>query len=233
MTKPPPGREDLHPELPVSASPWLRAMHELRQPLQAARLLVDVGMASPALEARTNARVLLGACLANLTSMLDQLEHLEQRELGLQGEAVCSIGCEVLLSEASDRLNGVCPGSTVTWSIAASEAPVVLVPPEVGVAIVAGVMANVAHVQARQAWSAVRTGDGGAIELATWCDEASGIARLEDAFFVELARGLEAPNAPPIVAGLGLVRRLARSIGGDVALEVRGAGAQVGVRLPA
>ncbi|MEZ5853245.1 MAG: hypothetical protein R3D67_00320 [Hyphomicrobiaceae bacterium] len=219
--------------LPSGASPWLRAAHDLRQPLQAAQLLIDLIRRSPEQAQRLNAPGLLAGSLSNFNVMLDALERLERFALGAPVEATQPIVLDHAFACALEGLRSQRPGTEAVLVQACPIREVVRLPPDIAAMILTGLLSGVGSLQNPQSWSLAASPSRDVMELTAVVGDVAGVSVRLDELFIELTDHPDLPTTACFVPGLGLARCLARAAGGELRHSADGDHATLTLQLPA
>jgi signal transduction histidine kinase len=190
------------------SSAWLEALHDLRQPLQAAQLLLDVMAAcDDAAERQRTARLIEGS-IAGIECMLEELAELSRLEAGEKklelvpvelGAVLAAVAVEPAIGLVEDRARHL--GRELGEVRVLGEARLVAT-------MLRGLLASAKA----PAPTAVRK--GAELSLAVDVPDAPMPAKSRPAMFIEPSRAARERGAPAVVPGPGLARRLAALCGG-------------------
>jgi histidine kinase len=202
----------------------LAALHDLRQPVQAAQLLADVIAAAQSDGERQKAGKLLTASLDSLDVMLAELAAFTRLELGeatLAPTAVDLVALLAVITRETRSLAQVRAESDVGSDGGGVVAPIA----SADAALLAKLLRGVVLAAVQAAGGGFGDRPEVVVRLGSEPDHCSaavaapGLADRQDAMFVEVPQSARADGVPAAVPGLALVARLAPFAG--AALVVR------------
>jgi len=200
----------------------LAALHDLRQPVQAAQLLADVISAAQSDVERRKAGELLTASLDSLDVMLAELAAFTRLELGEATLAPTAVDLVALLAVITRETRSLAQvrvesdGASVAAPIATADA-----------ALLAKLLRGVVLAAVQAAGGGFGDRPEVVVRLGSERDLCSaavvvpGLADRQEAMFVEVPQSARADGVPAAVPGLALVARLAPFAGATLVVRWR------------